>query len=261
MLGSDSEDEEYIPHEKAHSFSSSESDDAEEPDSKRPRTQPSEPVESTEDQQRKRKELWKAFKDSVHGSSASELKEAQSKTVRVEKRYLFAGKEITDIIEVPADSAEAKKWPSASSEPTTSRTDSNSPPVHLPNSNASRITTIAAEVESMTPSTSSTPSQTTQKSVAPKRGPRKSKITLGEIPGSKSGSRSRPTKLTTLEKSAMDWRAHVSGQKGDALQDELEANRKQGGGGYLEKVEFLERVSERRESLLDASKNGKRRRG
>ncbi|KAJ3974942.1 bucentaur or craniofacial development-domain-containing protein [Lentinula raphanica] len=211
---------------------------------------------------RKRKELWKSFKDSVHSSSASELKEEKPKIVRVEKRYIFAGKEITDIIKVPADSAEAKKWPIVSSEPTTSRTVSNSsPPVHLPNSNASSSTTIAAEVESMTPSTSSTPSQTTQMPVAPKRGPRKSKITLGEIPGSKSGSRSRPTKLTTLEKSAMDWRAHVSGQKGDALQDELEANRKQGGGGYLEKVEFLERVSERRESLLDASKNGKRRRG
>ncbi|KAJ3729848.1 bucentaur or craniofacial development-domain-containing protein [Lentinula raphanica] len=260
MLGSDSEDEEYIPHERAHSFSSSESDDAEEPDAKRPRTQPSAPVESTEDQQRKRKELWKSFKDSVHGSSASELKEAQSKTVRVEKRYIFAGKEITDIIEVPADSAEAKKWPIVSSEPTPSSTVSNSPPVHQSNSNASSSTTIPTEVESLTPS-ASTPSQTNQKSIAPRRGPRKSKITLGEIPGSKSGSRSRPTKLTTLEKSAMDWHAHVSGQKGDALQDELEANRKQGGGGYLEKVEFLERVSERRESLLDASKNGKRRRG
>ncbi|KAE9396439.1 hypothetical protein BT96DRAFT_996695 [Gymnopus androsaceus JB14] len=74
-------------------------------------------------------------------------------------------------------------------------------------------------------------------------------------------SRNAPKKLTTLEKSAMDWRSHLSTADNDTLKDELEANRKQGGGGYLEKVEFLDRVSERRESLLDASKSGKRRRG
>ncbi|KAF9069501.1 bucentaur or craniofacial development-domain-containing protein [Rhodocollybia butyracea] len=82
-----------------------------------------------------------------------------------------------------------------------------------------------------------------------------SKITLGDIPGS-SRAGGAPTKLTTLAKSAIDWRVHVDN---DLTKDELEANRKQGGGGYLEKVKFLDRVSERRENILNASKSGKRR--
>lgn len=53
----------------------------------------------------------------------------------------------------------------------------------------------------------------------------------------------------------MDWQSHVSTS---GLKDELEANRR--GGGYLEKVEFLQRVDERKEDVIEASKTGKRRR-
>jgi hypothetical protein len=42
------------------------------------------------------------------------------------------------------------------------------------------------------------------------------------------------------------------------MKDELEANRR--GGGYLEKVEFLNRVDARKEDALEASKSTKRRR-
>ena len=57
----------------------------------------------------------------------------------------------------------------------------------------------------------------------------------------------------------MDWKSHVATSGTDSgLQDELTANRR--GGGYLEKVEFLQRVGERREEALEASKAGKRRR-
>ena len=55
----------------------------------------------------------------------------------------------------------------------------------------------------------------------------------------------------------MDWRAHVEGGSSADMKDELEANRR--GGGYLEKVEFLQRVEVRKEEVRDASK-GKRRR-
>jgi hypothetical protein len=66
-------------------------------------------------------------------------------------------------------------------------------------------------------------------------------------------------KLTTLDKSAMDWRAHVdSAQPSSGLKDELDANRR--GGGYLEKVEFLQRVEQRKEDTLEASRATKRRR-
>ncbi|KAJ3781008.1 bucentaur or craniofacial development-domain-containing protein [Lentinula aff. detonsa] len=258
MLNSDSEDEEYIPDEKADSSSSSESE-TEKPDAKRSRRELSE-AESSEAQQRKQKEMWRAFKESVasgESSLTSERAVEKPKTIRVEKRYIYAGKETTEVIEVPVDSVEAKKWPTVSSEPLSGKTNSIPSPAHDPDSNASSNTDhLASATIFSTPS----PAQISQKTVLPRRGPRKPKITLGEIPGSSSGSRSRPTKLTTLEKSAMDWRSHISEQDSVALKDELEANRKQGGGGYLEKVEFLERVSERRENLLDASKSGKRRR-
>jgi len=57
----------------------------------------------------------------------------------------------------------------------------------------------------------------------------------------------------------MDWQAHVGSSADSALKDELEANRR--GGGYLEKVQFLQRVEERKEQVFDSSKDKKRRRG
>ncbi|KAJ3935785.1 MAG: bucentaur or craniofacial development-domain-containing protein [Lentinula lateritia] len=252
MLNSDSEDEEYVPHEKADKSSTS-SDS--EPEVKRRRTELPEP-EDPETQQRKRQELWKAFKESVtSGKDAVDSKATREKqnTIRVEKRYIFAGKELREVVEVPADSDEANKWPRISPELTST---SISSPANDSASDTFETTLITSATTS---GTSSSFTQTSQKPSGPKRGPRKSKITLGEIPGTLRSA--RPTKLTTLEKSAMDWRSHVSKQDNNALKDELEANRKQGGGGYLEKVEFLERVSERRESLLDSSKSAKRRRG
>ncbi|KAG6850749.1 hypothetical protein H0H93_009372 [Arthromyces matolae] len=83
-------------------------------------------------------------------------------------------------------------------------------------------------------------------------GPRKSKVTLAAIPTQKA------KKLSTLEKSAMDWQAHVQSSSQSGLSDELEANRR--GGGYLEKVAFLNRVDERRDDILESSKGSKRRR-
>jgi len=57
----------------------------------------------------------------------------------------------------------------------------------------------------------------------------------------------------------MDWQAHINAeQERSGLKDELEINRK--GGGYLEKVDFLKRVEERKEGALEASKSTKRRR-
>ncbi|WVF66711.1 hypothetical protein IAT40_001453 [Kwoniella sp. CBS 6097] len=62
-------------------------------------------------------------------------------------------------------------------------------------------------------------------------------------------------KMTTLEKSQMDWKSHTSTTNGMA--DELAANRK--GGGYLEKRDFLDRVGERRSGAFDDHLNAGRR--
>jgi hypothetical protein len=76
-------------------------------------------------------------------------------------------------------------------------------------------------------------------------------VSLAAIPTQKA------KKLSTLDKSAMDWRAHVQAQEGSGIKDELEANRRS--GGYLEKVDFLKRVEERKEDVIEASKSTKRR--
>lgn len=96
------------------------------------------------------------------------------------------------------------------------------------------------------------PPTTAASTPAAKRpGPRKPRTALPSI-----RKVSQPKKITTLDKSAMDWRAHVASQSSD-LQDELDSNRR--GGGYLEKVEFLKRVEDRREDAFEASKSSKRR--
>ena len=101
---------------------------------------------------------------------------------------------------------------------------------------------------------STQPSSTTAPKPHAKRpGPRRPKTTLEPLPSAQ-----KTKKLTTLDKSAMDWRSHVQQEGQSGLKDELEANRR--GGGYLEKVEFLQRVEERKADALDAS-TSKRRRG
>jgi hypothetical protein len=84
-----------------------------------------------------------------------------------------------------------------------------------------------------------------------KPGPRKPKKVLGALPSSSS---QKAKKLTTLDKSMMDWKAHTVDTD---LKDELDTNRKS--GGYLERVEFLRRVEERKEENLEAMKSRKRR--
>jgi hypothetical protein len=68
---------------------------------------------------------------------------------------------------------------------------------------------------------------------------RPKKRTLDDIPSVKA------KKISTLDKSLMDWQSHVNSQENASVRDDLEANRR--GGGYLERVDFMDRVSQRRE--------------
>ncbi|KAF5390092.1 hypothetical protein D9757_003875 [Collybiopsis confluens] len=247
MPGSEDEDEDFVPTVQADSSSSSDSEE-ESPNSKRPRIQPSDLVDP-EAEQRKKKELWKAFQDSVASSAnATASKPAAVEMIRIEKKYIFAGKEIREIVQVPRSSADAKKWPVVSSSSDAGSSAAATATPYIPASSSTSTSTPAIASDS----------SLSQKPPGPRKRPRKSKLILDEIP--RAGGHSLKD-LTMLEKSSMDWKAHLSEKDSPAMKDELEANRREGGGGYLEKVEFLDRVSERRESLLDASKNGKRRRG
>ncbi|KAF5352204.1 hypothetical protein D9758_009188 [Tetrapyrgos nigripes] len=267
---------------------SSDSESEGEPVNKRPRTASPTP-EDAEAKKKAREELWKSFKDSINAETSDVTPNDVSQTVKlvkIEKRYRFAGEDIVEVVEVPEDSQDAKKWPlwtpasttlttvtAPATMPTASEA-SSKVQTQLPVSTTPApvsISTTATSISTPTSTpapTSSTPTPTTKPKPPPgtgakRPGPRKSKITLASLPSSSSSSASaaKPTKLTTLEKSAMDWRANISSVDGDT-QNELEAHRKarEGGGGYLEKVEFLERVSERREGMLDASRSGGKRR-
>jgi hypothetical protein len=161
-----------------------------------------------------------------------------------------------EVVEVPEDSPEAKTWPlwkGPSSDLSQRPSDSLNPVEASIEANTSEID-LCADSTTDVQSQSKSPSFVVSKLGLNKRpGPRKPKTTLAPLPTSK------PKKITTLDKSAMDWRAHIQTEQemGSSLKDELEAHRK--AGGYLEKVEFLKRVDERKEENMDDLKSSKRR--
>ncbi|OSD05795.1 hypothetical protein PYCCODRAFT_1475278 [Trametes coccinea BRFM310] len=244
-MQSDSEDDsDYVPPKDA----GSEDSDTEARAAKRARTS-SEAVSLQSASQNKQtgEDVYAAFKASLNAPAVSETTPAPAapQTVKIVKRYRYAGEEVTEIKEVPADSQEAKQWP-LWSPPSDSQA--------AAGTSASTNERQASAGPSTAPASADSAPSGLSKAPVKRPGPRKPKKTLAPIP------KKEPVKkLTTLDKSAMDWRAHVEGEAAaSGVKDELEANRR--GGGYLEKVEFLQRVEARKEEVLDASK-AKRRRG
>ncbi|KAF9459741.1 bucentaur or craniofacial development-domain-containing protein [Collybia nuda] len=237
---SDSEDDvDYVP--PAEKEDSSD----EEPELKRARTtSPPLPVVTEAEKKQQRDTLWASFQASVEAPSEHVLPESSKPKVKIEKRYRFAGEDVVEVIEVNADSPDAKKWPVwrepgvVDPAPSTSTTPGDIPQLAVKKPDA---TTVSSDISINLPKK--------------RPGPRKPKVTLAALPASSSA---KAKKLTTLDKSAMDWRSHVQATEDPELKDELEANRRS--GGYLEKVEFLKRVDERKDDVLEASKGSKRRR-
>nr|VWO98292.1 Ca/Cm-dependent protein kinase A [Ganoderma boninense] len=167
--------------------------------------------------------------------------------VKIVKRYRFAGEETTEIVDVPADSEDARKWPRWTP-PSTTADGGDAPGPSVAASETEPSASAGAP-----PGPSATLTGTPAKAPGRRPGPRKAKSKLVDIPTKKEPVK----KLTTLDKSAMDWRTHVQGDASTEMKDELDANRR--GGGYLEKVEFLQRVEARKEDVLETNK-GKRKR-
>lgn len=160
-----------------------------------------------------------------------------------------------EVVEVPEDSPDAKKWPKVT------------PSIGPTSTSISSLSSQAVPETSISqaqpnPRTSSQTQQAPLTQQPPKRPPpmkRKPKTLLNT--GASSSSTPKPQKLTTLQKSTMDWKAHLRSENNDGLQadgQELQANRQEGGGGYLERMEFLQRVEDRREIVREGS--GKRKR-
>ncbi|KAL1663733.1 hypothetical protein GGF50DRAFT_56342 [Schizophyllum commune] len=219
-----------------------------------------------EEKRRQRAELWSKF---LAMDPPRPTDEPPRKLVKVFKTYKFAGKEMEEIIEVPEDSPDAANWPRYEEASSADASELRDVP----------MTDLTAQPLDVTPSQLPPPHK--------RPGPRRGKVTL---PGFIMGHRvvrtptsphavdptahvaslptrhktSTPTALTTLDKSALDWRSHIQSQshiedQAIPLRDELDAHRR--GGGYLEKVAFMQRVEQRREGLLEAVRGGRRKRG
>ncbi|THH08136.1 hypothetical protein EW146_g9097 [Bondarzewia mesenterica] len=240
---SDSEDDsDYVPNDN-HELESSDDDR----ETKRLCISPGPQLshDDSEAQKRAREALWADFEASVVNSTPSIRDEDQPKLIKVGKKYRFAGEDVVEVREVPEDSEEARKWPLWK-------------PPEL-GEEASSIETFSGVVVA----TADTPAEASSSKSTPaplpagkKPGRRKPKVQLADLPSS---SAHKVQNLTTLEKSAIDWKTHVGSHQNPQLLDELEANRRS--GGYLEKVQFLQRVEQRKEQAFEESKDRKWRRG
>ncbi|KZT41544.1 hypothetical protein SISSUDRAFT_256864 [Sistotremastrum suecicum HHB10207 ss-3] len=207
--------------------------------------------EKREAREKERAALWEAFQAST-GTTLNATPDFEPPSmIKVRKSYRFAGKDFSEVVMVAEGSTDAQQWPRVIEdedikENIKEETPALPTPESIPSTSAP-LPTLAPPSSTPTPSSTSAPSAAAVAVAKP--GPRKPKTVLGAIPNTK------PKKLTTLDKSAMDWKAHVNEDEG--TKDELEANRR--GGGYLEKVEFLERVEERKEAGREAAGSKRRR--
>ncbi|TDL19577.1 hypothetical protein BD410DRAFT_791959 [Rickenella mellea] len=250
VADSDSEnDPDFVP-DDADSHSESSDDERE---SKRNRTKsPDLSEEMIAAQKQARAALWADFQASVSTPPPPKSELAPPKMVKIEKRYRFAGEDVVELVEVAEDSDDARKW--AIHERQAEGHSITRIPVQSTSGEASEPPDSEQTPQNMAASTY-TPGPQNLPAPPPKRpGPRKPKTSLAALPSS-----SKPKKLSTLDKSAMDWRAHVEAEAETGIKDELEANRR--GGGFIEKVEFLDRVGQRKEELFDEAKSAKRKRG
>ncbi|KAG9124614.1 hypothetical protein FRC07_010943 [Ceratobasidium sp. 392] len=241
ILSSDEEDEDYAPDERDSDSDEEAGRGNKKQRIKEPTPTPVNPVADNTT----RNVLWESFLESTTSTpgSGQATPLSEPKMITVERRHRFAGEDVIEKVQVAEDSAEATEWKKKQTSTTvaeqTSVAAEASPPIAPVSSTATR-----SPRPSFAESTKGTPlSAPVKPKAVPK--PRKSLSSLAAA--------TKPKKLTTLEKSKLDWQAHLATATPDE-RDELERNRQAGGAGYLEKVDFLTRVGERRENVFEDSK-------
>ncbi|KAJ1302140.1 hypothetical protein OPQ81_000969 [Rhizoctonia solani] len=245
-LDSEEEDDDYVPGEQDSDSSESSAG----PQTKKPRTE--ETLDTSTPNLLKddttRNALWTSFLESTKSeatNSKTPPPKSEVKTLTIEKKYRFAGEDVIEKVMVTEDSSEARDWrrrqstggqsTGSTATPIVTTPSSGSP---TPNPSSLRLETNDRPVEALPPTRAKPPTK-----------PRKSLSSLAAA--------GKPKKLTTLEKSRLDWQSHLASSTQEE-RDELERNRKAGGAGYLEKVDFLARVNERRENMFEHSKRKRR---
>ncbi|CAE6416995.1 hypothetical protein ACGC1H_002210 [Rhizoctonia solani] len=243
ILDSDEDDNDYVPGEKD---SDSESDGG--PETKKPRTGDTLDMPATKPlaDDAARNALWNSFLKSTQPET-TESKISTSKfdvqTITIERKYRFAGEDVIEKVAVPEDSPEAQEWRKRQLIGGQSTSSIATPIVLTPGSGSSTPNTSPLHPPEMnvvkTPPTKPKP-------------PPKSRKSLSSLAAA-----GKPKKLTTLDKSRLDWQSHLVSSTQEE-RDDLERNRKAGGAGYLEKVDFLARVGERRDNVFEDSKRKRR---
>ncbi|KAG8690233.1 hypothetical protein FRC11_013013 [Ceratobasidium sp. 423] len=246
ILASDEDDDDYVPGEQD---SDSESETG--PETKKQRTEDTLDAPTTQllTDDATRNALWNSFLESAKSEatgSETPTPKPEAKTITIEKKYRFAGEDVIEKTVVAEDSSEAQGWRKHQSTEGQGTSSTTTPAVSTPGSGSSTPNTGSLFPLETNDTTIKSPPPTKAK---PAMKPRKSLSGLA-VAG-------KPKKLTTLDKSRLDWQSHLASSTQEE-RDELERNRRAGGAGYLEKVDFLARVGERRENVFEESKRKRR---
>ncbi|KAK6906925.1 hypothetical protein I203_100914 [Kwoniella mangroviensis CBS 8507] len=218
-----------------------------------------EKIDEIEERKRKAREEFERMKAEL-STSANDMKEKKSEKeelVEVKRARRFAGETIYEIVKLKKDDPETiaylskrdqdqdpNQTTSGSKEGTTNTSENQS---DIPKDDHPSSIPTQGQQQQKSPITTSAP--------APKPAPRPKGPPIRRKPRQSleamSAALDKGKKMTTLEKSRMDWKSHTTSTTG--LSDELALNRKNG-GGYLDKKDFLDRVGERRSNTFDSKR-------
>ncbi|XAO26919.1 hypothetical protein I312_105760 [Cryptococcus bacillisporus CA1280] len=210
-----------------------------------------------EERRRKAREEFERMKAELSGAPTESVKEMEE-LVEIKRPRRFAGETIYETVRLRASDPEAvayfnrlaakpdhdeDKSDSATKQPLPQQ-ETPTPIPSAPSGQDKSTTDVKADV-SVTTSVV-VPSVATR----PKGPPRRKRQTLEQM----SAALDKGKKMTTLEKSQMDWKSHTSSNA--SMEDELVANRRN--GGFLEKKDFLDRVGERRAGAFNEQASTRR---
>ncbi|CAE6467870.1 unnamed protein product [Rhizoctonia solani] len=246
ILDSDEDDDDYVPGEQ-----DSGSDSETHRETKKLRTEDNldTTTKKTLLDDAARNALWRSFLESTQAEVTDSNKptpKSETKTITIEKKYRFAGEDVIEKVVVAEDSPEAQAWRKHQTTEDQCTKSTTTPSISTPGSGSS--TPNAGQLPPIETKNQSTGVPPLAKPKPPAK-PRKSLSGLAAA--------AKPKKLTTLDKSRLDWQSHLASTTQEE-RDELEQNRKAGGAGYLEKVDFLTRVNQRREGVFEDSKRKRR---
>jgi hypothetical protein len=144
-------------------------------------------------------------------------------TITIKRTYKFAGEVHVEEKTVLKSSAEARLWLAQNHEPTTDAPDGNAPSVNRPLRKISRFDPNISNMDAFRGSWAAVEAQK---------------------------ARFKGPKLNVVEKSKMDWAAHVDSE---GLKEELDVHAK-AKEGYLTRMDFLKDVEERKEAEARAAR-------